>query len=228
MAHCAVVIGTAAYFIANAGEREASWLAEVAATYSECEIARAAQREIDALMDNGATPEQVRDACTYLDFLYKREVRGLRNVFRLTWGEEAQELKGRVNMLRMYLSRVRDFRKIFLRWAVGVEPAPPAPLSDREQQMAEIVPRNLLYSDPRHLVRLPADQRPASAGTLGSLLEWFDGKRTLLDCVRSYALTFRRPGEAIKTLDEIGKMLHPDLGLWDYLNLLREYGYVAW
>lgn len=221
------VAATYLYFLAQAGPREAAWLAHEVAAEGKKRLASEAARWVtrpaqraDEIATAGAVDS--RELRERLDYLVDRQMAALDSTATLLsgsrpegWNLLLEALKGD---LREQAGREWERAKAVLRLAAGasVRDGGAPPLSDREQRAAQLVVHRERFGS-LTLETLPPEARPDCRWGPGWIAPyaqhfyWFDGQRTLLEAVRLME-------------QELGKVDLEDL--MAYLEFLEKYGYV--
>lgn len=222
----AVIDATYLYYLANAGELEAPWLAQLAATRGYDQILSNTAPFIDkaSLAKNGADLGRVlARGLDQIDYSVDRESQAVLSVLRLVREARRDAVSAEIKPL---VKRLEDsgrdqssrLREAVNQRAVQIGAARPVePVAEPDPQMAEaahiIVKRKRFGTIPLDEIH-PDDREgyPSGAwdGTVIAALYWCDGHRNLADVIRL-------------TRDELGVEKFDFVG---YFKFLRKRGYV--
>jgi hypothetical protein len=222
----AVMNATYLYYLANAGEKEAGWLAELAATRGYEQILNCAGPFLDQAFAAKIGEELARVLARGLEktnYSVDRESQSVRSVLRLVPESKREVVRAQIAPLIKRLEEYGRDQSARLQESVdrrtqqiGVQ-RPVQPLVEQDPQMAEaariIVKRKRFGTIP--LDELHPDDRegyPSGAwdGTVIAALYWCDGHRNLADVIQ---LTRNELG--VETFDFVG-----------YFKFLLKRGYV--
>lgn len=208
---------SAAYLVANAGEREALWLAREVVAQAKVELIKLVQGRLgEALAVTADDEEEVRRIASKLaregEYLTDRGIKALESILRLAPLDLADEQRELLEFSRQELGRVGEL----IAHQTGVKP-PKEPKRGHESESepwaerAEFVPlrryrgplaqlrpylRKLTWEEREawHRLRKDFKDKPRILPTLA--LYWADGKRTLAEIIDLVELeTGERAGE---------------------------------
>jgi len=216
------------YFIANAGYKEAQWLAHEVATKGKQRIANEVQSYITRLLTTDIASDeslsQLRDdGKTRINYLLERQIEAVHSVKRLLSEDEVSQISGTLDKLSKQLSQtatdeMRRFEYAIDEYAktnnltlVEIKEE----LTETERKASQIVPKRkfigtVTYDDLPDELRLKKSS-PRWWGELGCALYWCDGKRNLLEIMNLVKL-------------ELGNL---NADLLSEFEFLAEHGYVS-
>jgi hypothetical protein len=199
-----LMAGTYLYFLANAGENEARWLAHEMVTRFTTEAASYCESEITSLAERGrATSADLTFAQNRLDYLCARKAEDLRSVSRLAGDSAALELESLVAGMETFAAsekrRLCSAVGAILKQVSDVLPPEPTPAEERAPVM---VPKRV-YPGPVNVEAFISKSGPSAESEYRALSArmprhsganlplhlgfWMDGKRNLheiMDLVR--------------------------------------------
>jgi hypothetical protein len=206
-------------FLANAGPREAAWLAEEAAAQARIEIAQDAGRFIRRLQ--AESPEAVLcEAADRLSFLAERHGRAVASARRFA---SDAGMAAKVDRLRRDLHAAADTALDGVRAAAEevtgerIETVA-SEMTDLEVVASQIIPKRRIVGpltlEPLMLkAKGPFRWQPSWAAPHNDVLTWIDGQRSVLDIYRCACLESGKRGADLQEIV-------------DYINFLAEHGYV--
>jgi hypothetical protein len=196
----AIINATYLYYLANAGEREATWLAELAANRGYEQILSAAAQAIDRAFDAHTAEELGRVLAQGMDkinYSVDRESQSVLSVTRLVPEVRQDALRVEITQLAKRLEGYGQQQTVRLRDAANRRAAqiglsqPVEPRIEPDPQMSDaahiIVKRKRFGTIPLDEIH-PDDREgfPSGAwdGTVIAALYWCDGHRNLADVIR--------------------------------------------
>jgi hypothetical protein len=196
----AILNATYLYYLANAGEREATWLAELAANRGYEQILSAAAQAIDRAFDAHTAEELGRVLAQGIDkinYSVDRESQSVLSVTRLVPEVRQDALRVEITQLAKRLEGYGQQQTVRLRDAANRRAAqiglsqPVEPRIEPDPQMADaahiVVKRKRFGTIPLDEIH-PDDREgfPSGAwdGTVIAALYWCDGHRNLADVIR--------------------------------------------
>ena len=196
-----VITAAYLYYLASAGETEAGWLAELAASRGHEQILAAMTRAIDAVAaapDAAVLGRTLYDARERLDYTLERQAQAVRSPIRLVpaasraaFEKDIEPLVASLQALHKDqaagLQRAAGRRALALGLRAPVQPTPPAANANDLEAERIVVKRKRFGTLP--LDEISPDQRegqPSGAWDtrLITALYWCDGRRTLADVIR--------------------------------------------
>lgn len=208
------------YYLAAAGDSEAAWLAELALTRGQQQIATAIGSILDAVpgADTRQLAEFLREGRSRIDYFRDRAQQAVRSAFRLSVSqpawinglEDTLSQSARLQAQRLETSVQRRAEELGV---AKIQPAPERADPQLEEARNVIVKRKRFGTLP--LDDIASDQREgqpsgAWADTPVKALYWCDGRRTLTEVIRLTRL-------------EVGST---DFDLVKYFRFLEKKGYV--
>jgi hypothetical protein len=200
------------YFIANAGEAEALWLARLSESRGYGEILKAVSPFLDPIASTENTDKLIAPAREKIAYSVDRESQAVSSVLRLVPEARRAELRG---ALAPMLDGLRNFgeRQAARIQAVGGDVAAAGPPSTRSEASKIVVKRKRFGTLP--LDDMPHEQwRGYPSGAWAAVptiaLYWCDGHRSLAEVIRLTRL-------------ELGPTEFDFVG---YFRFLRDHGYV--
>lgn len=192
-----VLVGTFAYFIANAGPQEAVWLADQVYIEEERNMCLTAQRMISKAHND---IENKAKSCAEagirigkkLDYLAERDSNAIKSILKLAGDDEAaskhimlvqERLKRAVGNCKQSIGQSMEAYASY--YDVSIEHKPESePPRAGEEKAGNIIPRRKVKG-PLTFVTLPEeskkDHEEVRKGIPGSFIFWMDGNRNLLE-----------------------------------------------
>ncbi|MDH5686671.1 MAG: DUF4910 domain-containing protein [Candidatus Bathyarchaeota archaeon] len=221
MMQIGVCVGTYLYFIAQAGVKEAIWLAHLVKDQALEESIRQKTRfisQVSTLSDSKPIEQAIKEFVERLDCITYRGRESLGKILRIT--AEDSEVMGFLNSMEQKIAKDRnqlakDARKfieqIGLTWKL-----PKRRLTELEEKASTMIPQRLIPG-PLTVETMPDEAKrkerwkPGWEAYFNVNLYWADGKRSLLEIYRSSTM-------------ETGPAKLEDL--IDYVEFLERYGYI--
>jgi aminopeptidase YwaD len=182
---------TYAYFLAQAGEPEARWLAQQVQREAQHTMSDEAGKFVSSALAGGETkPTRAADLWRRLDYQRVRYDLALDSVRRLA-GDEAEELAGQLVVQKGHLGELAHtlFRQATATLGMPAR-RPAAPRGEYHEAVSRLVPRRLVLG-PWQGSRVPLDERPQwreanrEAGVTGQVATdaemWADGQRSIAE-----------------------------------------------
>ena len=184
-----VITAAYLYFLANAGDTEAAWLAEIALARSYRNIIASADEFTERATlarDRAALGRLLHDGLEKLDYGVARETQAVESVRRLASKFDPGAMVRQLGALRdQQAERLRD--AVNRRAKARVEPAPPPSDPELAEAKSLVVRRNRIGTIT--LDDLPVEKRegwPSNAWmtNLATAMYWCDGERDLAEVIR--------------------------------------------
>jgi len=221
LAQMGSVLATYLYFLADAGPREAGWLAEEAAAQAREELAREAARYVRRAQGPGAR-DILQEAGERLEHLRDRHCAAVASALR--FGSD-EGMSAKVERLQASIestadAALRDVRATVEEWTGETTVPGDLPLDPVESRAATLVPRRCVVG-PLTLEPLllraegPFRWAPNWSAPHNGFLIWADGRRSVLEIWRRSRL---ESGNRRADLEEIV----------DYFEFLADHGYLEW
>lgn len=211
-------VATYAYFIANAGEREAKWLIEQVLGEAQKAIVNESNERITAHYE-GRGDSPLERLLRGLSYLQTRYGIALDSVVRLVGGDE-HAVRARSDEAKTELRGYAEAAFESAARALGLRAEKPKPMiSEYKREASQIVPKRLVIGS-FQMTRIPAEERrewsrkcqewKLSGAAIQSAQLWCDGNRTVAE---------------IEELVE-GETGESNLRLLEYFKDMERYGYV--
>jgi hypothetical protein len=222
----AIVTASYLYYLANAEEPEALWLATISQTRGYQQILDAASQfldQIDAAHDAGRLSQVLGEANDKISYSAGRQTQAVYSVLRLIPDEQRNRVRTALDPLAKQLDEFRNAQSERVRLSVDqrarllgiTTPIQPAATPDREAAVAStiVVKRKRFGTIP--MDDLPPDKwqgYPSGAWDLVPItaLYWCDGQRNLAEVIH-----LTRMEQGATNFDFVG-----------YFRFLRDHGYV--
>ncbi|MFP3952184.1 MAG: DUF4910 domain-containing protein [Candidatus Bathyarchaeia archaeon] len=231
----ATFTATHAYFLANAGPREASWISNETAKYAKDRIINQVHNIVSELSELESEKEIISkfgELEDFLDYLTEVEISTIKSINSIIHDEGDEELQYKINLLESEINELAErelkaARRLVENKIGEIPPKEKPDLTELEREAASITPvRNLKAPlDRRFLKAIMSDEDHQKyqkileenrdlTFTFTLALFWMDGERDLLDIARKVHLQ-----------TGFSYAVEPIL---EYIRLLKKYDLVQW